>query len=127
MTNGRPGREGTGEAVTVIVNVLLSDADALSVTVYVTVHVPRAVGVPLTVRFDAVNDSPAGRPLTLYVYGGVPPLAKGSVNDVCTSFVNVQFCRSGRVKEGGVAMVVAYRLGDQPESPALLPARTWNS
>ena len=101
--------------------------EALSVTLYVTVDVPVADGVPLTVRVDAVNDSPAGRPLTLYEYGAVPPRAEGSVNDVDTSFVSVRSDGSGRLKGSGAAVVVAYRLGDQAESPEALPARTSNS
>ena len=124
---GLPGAESTGSSMTVIVNVWVRDVDDLSVTLYVTVDVPRVVGVPLTVLLDAVNDSPAGRPLTLYVYGAFPPFATGSVNDVRTPFVSVRSAGSGRVRLGGRAVVVPYRMGDQSESPAPLPARTSNT
>ena len=65
-------------ATTLISNVRLSDFEAESVALYVTLDVPVLVGVPLTLRVDAVNDIPDGRPETVYVYGSSPPLAAGS-------------------------------------------------
>ena len=123
VTDGLPGAEGTGDAVTVIVNVFLIDADALSVTMYLTVDVPMADGLPLTVRLDAVNDNPAGRPFTSYLYGAVPPNADGSVNDVNTPFVSVRFDRFWRLRGVG-AVVVPYRMRDHEDSPASFLART---
>ncbi|MXX60246.1 MAG: hypothetical protein F4112_12260 [Holophagales bacterium] len=35
--------------------------------------------VPLTLRVDASNVIPGGRPDTLYLYGGTPPVAAGNV------------------------------------------------
>ena len=85
-----------GSLMTVMVKVCSRDADELSVTLYSTVDVPTLVGVPLTVRLDAVNDSPVGRPLALCAYGAFPPFARGSVNDVRTPFVSVRSDGSGR-------------------------------
>ena len=120
-----------GSLMTVIVNVwvFVTFGEELSVTLYLTVDVPTEVGSPLTVRLDAVNDNPAGRSpsLTLCVYGALPPLARGSVNDVDTLFVSVRSDGSGRVRGVGRAVVVPYRLGDQPEMPVLLVARISNS
>ena len=130
--DGLPGAEGMGSLMTVIVKVCSRDADELSVTLYSTVDVPTLVGVPLTVRLDAVNDSPAGRlSSTLCLYGAFPPFARGSVNDVETSFVSVRLGGTGRDRGVGRAVVVPYRLEDQSEYlfvPLLVrTARTSNS
>ena len=45
---------------------------AASFTLALTVNVPAAVGVPLMVP-AAVAVTPAGRPVTVQVYGGTPP------------------------------------------------------
>ena len=46
-----------------------------SVTVKVTDTVPDPVGTPAIAPVELLMDSPAGRPLAVYLYGVVPPVA----------------------------------------------------
>ncbi len=50
-----------------MVNVRCAVFDAESLTEYVTVEVPTASGLPLTLRPEALNDNPEGKPDTLNV------------------------------------------------------------
>ena len=129
VSDGLPGVEGgvgTGLMVTVKVCVRVAAGEALSVTLYVTVDPPVVSGVPDTLLSDSVNANPDGRPLTLYAYGDVPPLASGNVNDASSPSVRVRSDGSGSVRGTGAALVVPYRMRDQAEAPAALPARTSN-
>ena len=85
--------------------------------------------MPLITREDASKDSPSGSAGDkLYVTGGVPPDAAGSVAAVSTPTAKVG-ANSGaeRLNAPDTEEVVAVRLSDQSPVPSSLVARTCTS
>jgi hypothetical protein len=79
----------TGAGSTVNVKLLVTLAEAASVTVTAGVKLPEAVGVPETKPVEASIDSPPGNPTALKEYGVVPPLAVSGVAEYAVPTVAV--------------------------------------